>query len=214
MRCIDPNSWPRREHYQVFNAFDYPHFNLCADMELASFRPFVKDHGASFTVALVYLLTRTANSLAPFRQRIRKDAVVEHDVVHPAVTIGTEEDLFSFCALDYAPDFADFAARAVERIEHIKLHPTLENEPGQDDLLYMTSIPWVSFTSLMHPIHMHPADSTPRFAWGKIRGDGARQTLPLSVQVHHALMDAVHVGRFYERVQHGLQHPEEVLGDG
>jgi len=36
--------------------------------------------------------------------------------------------------------------------------------------------------------------------------------MPLSVQGHHAVMDGIHMGRFYETVQDYLHHPEVVLG--
>jgi chloramphenicol O-acetyltransferase len=32
---------------------------------------------------------------------------------------------------------------------------------------FYTAIPWVSFTSFAHPMNLQPADSIPRFAWGK-----------------------------------------------
>jgi chloramphenicol O-acetyltransferase type A len=133
--------------------------------------------------------------------------------VHPSATILTDEDLFSFCTFDYIENFSEFAARAAERIAYVKEDPTLKDEPGRDDLLYMTAIPWVSFTSFMHPMHLQPADSVPRFAWGKFFEDGEFLKMPLGVQVHHALMDGVHVGRFYVEVQDHLRHPGSVLGE-
>jgi chloramphenicol O-acetyltransferase type A len=76
----------------------------------------------------------------------------------------------------------------------------------------MTAIPWVSFTSFAHPILSLPVDSVPRFAWGKFHNDGDRVKMPLSVQGHHALMDGLHVGRYYARVNAYLGHPETFLG--
>ena len=84
-----------------------------------------------------------------------------------STTFLTHDDLFSFCTVDYVEDFSTFAAITAKEIEKVKQHLTLEDEPGRDDLLFMTAIPWVSFTSFMHPIHLQPADSIPRFAWGK-----------------------------------------------
>jgi len=112
--------------------------------------------------------------------------------------------------IDYAEDFSSFAARAAEQIAYVKEHPTLEDEPGRDDLLYMTAIPWVSFTSLMHPLDLDPVDSVPRLAWGKFFEDGECLKMPLSVQAHHALMDGIHMGRFYTKVQDYLDHPGSV----
>ena len=211
MRQIDIQTWPRREHFKVFNTFDYPHFSLCANVDLTAFYPYVKQRGISFTVAVVYVLARAANAIPEFRYRIRAGEVVEHEIVHPSGTILTDDDLFSFCTFDYIEDFSEFAAKAAERIAHVKENLTLEDGPGQDDLLYMSAIPWVSFTSFMHPLHLHPADSVPRFAWGKFFEEGDSLKMPLSVQGHHALMDGIHMGRFYAKVQDYLDHPGSVL---
>jgi chloramphenicol O-acetyltransferase type A len=213
MRHINLDTWPRREQFRFFNALVYPHFSLCANVDLTAFYPVVKQRRISFTVATAYVLARAANAIPEFRYRIRGEEVVEHEIVHPSATILTNEDLFSFCTFEYAEDFSLFAARAAEQIAHVQEHPTVEDEPGQDDLLYMTAIPWVSFTSIMHPIDLNPADSVPRFAWGKFFEDGGALKMPLNVQVHHALMDGVHVGKFYAEVQNYLQQPEGVLGE-
>ena len=212
MRQINLETWPRREHFKVFSTWDYPHFNMCANVDLTEFYPFVKQRDISFNVATVYVLARAANAIPEFRYRIRAGEVVEHEVVHPSTTILTNEDLFSFCQIDYTKDFSSFTARAAKRIAYVKEHPTVKDEPGQDDLLFMTAIPWVSFTSFMHPLDLSPADSVPRFAWGKFFEDGESMKMPLSVQAHHAVMDGIHMGRYYAKVQDYLHDPGFVLG--
>ena len=213
MRNIDMQTYARREHFEVFSAYDQPHFNMCTNVDLSKFFPAVKQGGHSFTVAIVYVISRVANAIPEFRHRIRAGKVIEHEMVHPSGTILVDEDLFSFCTFDYYEDFSEFAPRAAERIAHVKEHLTLKDEPGRDDLLFMTAIPWISFTSFMHPMHLSPADSVPRFAWGKVFDDGERLMMPLSVQGHHALMDGVHVGRYYAEVQDYFDHPDSFLGE-
>jgi len=213
MRYIDMRTWSRREHFKLYSAFDHPHFSMCANVDVTAFYPVIKQRGISLNVAIVYVLTRAANAIPEFRYRIRSGGVVEHEIVHPSTTILTNEDLFSFCTFDYVEDFSLFAARAAEQIAYVQEHPTLENVPGKDDLLFMTAIPWVTFTSFMHPMHLHPADSIPRFAWGKFFEDGKFIRMPLNVQGHHALMDGIHVGKFYTEVQECLDHPGLVLGE-
>ena len=56
-------------------------------------------------------------------------------------------------------------------------------------------------------------DLRPRFAWGKIFDQGERMQMPLAVQGHHALMDGIHMGRFYERMQDCLSWPDAVCGE-
>ncbi|HEY1013265.1 MAG TPA: CatA-like O-acetyltransferase [Herpetosiphonaceae bacterium] len=211
MRTIDMASWPRRKHFEIYHRLTYPHFSLCAAVDVTALYGACKQRGLSFNISATYLLARAANLLAPFRLRIRGDSVVEHEAVHPSPTVLTDGDLFSFCSITYDPSYAAFAALAAERIAAVKAQIVLEDGPGQDDLLFMTSIPWVSFTSMQHPVHLNPIDSVPRIAWGKFRFEEGARMMPLAVQVHHALMDGVHVGRYYELAQELLDHPQEVL---
>lgn len=214
MREIDLQSWPRRQHYEFFRSFDHPHFNVCANVEMTAFYPAVKQRRVSFTIAFVYVITRAANDVPEFRYRMRGDRVVEHEYVNASTTILTEGDLFSFCLFYYCEDFTQFAQAAKQKIEQVRSHLTLQDEPGQDNVLFMTSIPWVSFTGVMHPLNLQAADSIPRLAWGKYFQEGDGLKIPLSVHAHHALVDGVHVGRFYTNVQNYLHHPELYLGAG
>jgi chloramphenicol O-acetyltransferase type A len=215
MRHIDLETWPRREHFGLFSTWGYPHFSMCANVDLTAFYPFIKQRGISFNVATVYVITRAANAIPEFRLRIRAGEVVEYDIVHPGTTILTNEEVFTFCYFDYVEDFSLFASSAKEKIAYVKENPTLQEGAnlGRDDLLYMTAIPWVSFTSFMHPLDLDPVDSVPRFAWGKFFEEGKSLKMPLSAQGHHALMDGLHMGRFYSRVQEYLQQLEVVLGE-
>ena len=212
MRKIDLLTWSRCEHFKKFLAFDHPHFGMCANVELTKFYPVIKQSGHSISAAIVYVLARAANAIPEFRYRIRGEEVVEHDVVHPSFTVLSTEDRFGFCMVDYSEDFSAFALKAAERIASMKQNPTLKDPPGHDNLLFMIALPWVSFTSFMHPMHLNPADSVPRFAWGKFFKENGRVKMPLEVQAHHALMDGIHMGRFYAEVQDYFHHPEIVLG--
>jgi chloramphenicol O-acetyltransferase type A len=205
-------TWSRREHFKVFSAFDHPHFSMCANVDLTEFYPIVKQHSHSISVAIVYVISRAANEIPEFRYRIRIGEVVEHEIVHPATTILTDEDLFSFCTLPYDQNFLLFSSRAEEQIAFVQEHPTLESDPAQDDMLYMTAIPWVSFTSFMHPMYLQSADTVPRFAWGKFFKEGENLKMPLSVQAHHALMDGIHMGKYYKKVQDYLRQPDFLSG--
>jgi chloramphenicol O-acetyltransferase type A len=88
--------------------------------------------------------------------------------------------------------------------------PGLDARDERTDLIHFTSLPWLAFTSVSHPRNWGREDSVPKIAIGRHQeaADGTgRRLLPLSVEVHHALMDGVHVARFYERVQERLGGP-------
>ncbi|MCL7454948.1 MAG: chloramphenicol acetyltransferase [Anaerolineae bacterium] len=213
MRVIDKETWSRREHFEFYRGFDHPYFGLSANVDVTAFYPEVKERGVSLTVAIVYLIARAANAIPEFRYRIRGQEVVEHRVVHPGTTILVNEEMFTFATFEYAEVFSPFAASAEAQLAYVREHPSLNVDAGRDDWLFMTPIPWVSFTSFMHPVHLHPPSSIPLFAWGKLFGDGQRMMMPLQAQGHHALMDGLHMGRFFQGVQDYLDRPQSLLGE-
>ena len=195
----------RKKHFAFFNGMNHPHFNLTANVDVTQFLKRIKNEGLPINQSLVYLLAKTANQIKEFRWRIRDDEVVEHDRVHPSFTVPTDEsDVFSFCTVPFQPTLKDFILSAQEVQEQMRENPSLEDEPGRDDYLFMSAIPWVSFTSLQHAMSYHPHDSVPRISWGKFFSQNAQMLMPLSVQAHHALVDGRHMGMFYEIIQKNL----------
>ncbi|NNG01385.1 MAG: chloramphenicol acetyltransferase [Desulfobacteraceae bacterium] len=201
MKTIDLNSWPRLETYSFYKALDYPHFSVCADVDVTKLHEKCKKSDNSIFKAVLYGVSLTANTIEEFRYRIRGREIVVHDVVHPSFTVLTSDKLFTFCESKFTHDMDAFFRQTEIAISKVKKNPSLRDEPGRDDYLFISSIPWIRFTSVTHPIHMHPADSVPRLAWGKISEDNNRILMPLSVQVHHGLADGYHVGQFYEKFQ-------------
>lgn len=212
MRYIDMQNWHRLNHFKFFSNYNHPHFSMCANVDVTKFYSFVKKNKYSFTVSVAYIISRASNAIPEFRQRIRGDQVVEHEVVHPGFSILIEGDIFGFCHVEHSDNYAEFARMAEKNIANLKAHTALEKDTGRDDVLYMSPIPWVSFTSFDHPMQLHPTDSVPRFAWGKFFNENEKLKMPLNVQGHHAVMDGIHMGRYYETVQNFLDHPEDILG--
>ena len=78
-------------------------------------------------------------------------------------------------------------------------------------MIYFTTLPWISFTSFAHARNKGRGDSIPRIVFGKFTEEGERLMLPISVEVHHALMDGLHVGRFLNRLGGALAEPEPLV---
>ena len=198
---IDLENWPRRESYELFRNFGFPYFSITANVDVTALRAAAKEKVTAFTIGLVYVLSRAANAIPAFRQRMEGDTVVEYHVVHPSITILAENDQFRFCSLRYAEEFKQFAEGAKARIEQARTANSVWPEPDRNDFLFMTSLPWIAFTAMVHPVPLDPPDSVPRFAWGKYEEHDGRISMPLNVQGHHALMDGMHVGRYFALVQ-------------
>lgn len=212
MKKVDLSNPHRKKHFEFFNSMSNPHFNITSPADITGLRE-IRDAG-SLNTRIVYLLSRAAHDVPEFRQRIRGKEVVEHQMVHPSFTVPTEEsEVFSFCTVEYDPRYREFRQRAEAEIERMRVAPSFEDEPGRDDYLFMSAIPWLPFTSIQHAMDYTAPDSVPRLSWGKFYEAGDRLMMPLSVQVHHALLDARHVARFYERFEELVAQAARVLSE-
>lgn len=201
MEFIDKSTWPRAAHFDNFNQMDVPQYNVCAEVNIANLKQFAKNNDLSIFALVVYVISRAANQVEAIRMRARGDEVVKHKVVHPSFTVPTENELFAYCTIDYTNDLSVFLERVEQGIEASKANPSLEDEPGRDDYLFMSCLPWIRFTSISHAIYLNPMGSVPRLSWGKYEKEGDKVMMPLSIQVHHGLVDGSHLGQFYEQVQ-------------
>lgn len=211
MKIIDKKNWKRIKHFQFFNSLDYPHFNLCANVDIAALHAFAQNKGYSIFKYILYLTSKVANEIPEFRQRIRGEEVVEHDIVHPSYTYMTDQDIFRFLETDYVEDPIAFFNNC-ERAENLgRSEAHLEDDPNRDDYLFITCIPWIHFTSFVHPIDIQNVDSVPRISWGKYKLQGDQLLMPLSMQAHHALADGWHTGQFFQKIEHHLKEPEKAF---
>jgi chloramphenicol O-acetyltransferase type A len=53
----------------------------------------------------------------------------------------------------------------------------------------------------------------PKISFGKFIRDNERTLMPFSVEVHHALVDGLHVGRYLARMEEMLAQPGLYLNE-
>jgi len=210
IKFTDPH---RQKHFDFFNTMANPHFNISANLNINKFLKYQKETGIPFNISMVYLISKTANQIDVFKQRIRKDKIVQHEIVNPSFTVETDaSDVFSFCYVDYHENAKTFLHHAKINEATMKDSPSFADEAGKDDYLFLSALPWISFTSIQHAMHQNP-DSVPRISWGKYFEDRDSTKMPLSVQTHHGLVNGKQVGLFFQIMQKFLDEPEEVFND-
>lgn len=210
-KYLDVTTWSRRDLFEFFLSYDNPYFNICTRLDITDLLAFLRLRpDLSVSLAYHYFALRVANEIEPFRYRLRQGKVIIHEVVHGGTTVLLPSESFTFAYFDYQEDFEKFmldAQRSVsEALAGNSFAPT-----ANDDTIYFTALPWVSFTSFAHARKRIPEDSVPRIAFGKFAQENARTFLPFSVEVHHALMDGLHVGRYLNRLQEVLDKPADYL---
>lgn len=210
---LDTEAWSRRHLFRLFKDYDDPYFNVCADVDVTALLACARERGLSCFVAYHFLSTKTANEIESFRYRLRGERVLVHERVHAGTIVLLPDDSFTFVYFNFTEEFKPFHETARALVESAKREPpTLDARAGQDDLIYHSVIPWVSFTGIAHARDSRQRSGIPKVAFGKFREAGGRVLMPVSVEAHHALMDGLHVGRFFERFQSYCADPRAALG--
>jgi chloramphenicol O-acetyltransferase type A len=211
-RYIDTETWSRRHLFRLFRDYDDPYFNVCADVDATNLLGFTRSRKLSFFITYHFLSTKTANEVEPFRYRLRDDRVLVHERVNAGAILLLEDESFTFVYFDFAEEFGAFHTSARETIERARAEPPpLDARADRDDLIYHSVIPWVSFTSISHARDSRRRNGIPKISFGKCRDAGGRMLMPVSVEVHHALMDGLHVGRYFERLESYFSDPRSAL---
>lgn len=209
MKIINLEEWPRKRHYEFFKELDYPHFNICTNLNFTNTLTFTQKNKLSLFKTVLYAVTKAVNNSESFKYRARENNIVYHEIIHPSYTVMGENDLFSYCMSNYNENMGKFFASANEEMAKVKTKISLaEDYIKRDDLIYLSCLPFISFTGLTHPINMSPADSIPRISWGKLFEENQLSKLPVSVQVNHALVDGIHVSKFLNLLEEMFNNPE------
>jgi chloramphenicol O-acetyltransferase type A len=210
MRTLDLASWPRRPHFEFFRNFAMPFWGLCCEVDATALANTCRREGGSFFLRSLWCCAAAVQEVPELRQRIRGDTVVEHEVIHVGSTVLRDDETFGFAYFDFDPDIAAFEAAARPVVAAVKGSRELTPNSGRDDLVFYTTIPWVRFGSFSHARVVPAQDSIPRIVLGRrtstttAEGTAEATVLPIAIDVHHALVDGLHVGRFVAALERQL----------
>ena len=211
-KYLDLANWARRDLFEFFIGFDKPYFNICARLDISNLLALLRRRSnVSVSLAYHYFALRIANEIEPFRYRLREGKVIVHDVINGGTTVLLANESFTFAYFDYEEDFEKFVLEAGRAVKEAQTGNHPFQPTSRDDTVYFTVLPWVSFTSFSHARNWGREDSVPRIAFGKFTRENGRVFLPISVEVHHALMDGLHVGQYLARLEEALRKPENYL---
>lgn len=197
---IDLRAWKRRDHYLWFRKYERPFFSVTVDVDVTAAWNRSRRRGApSFFLTSLFSMLRAANDVEAFRLRVRPRGVWRHDRVAVGPTIMRADETFGFLRLEAAETLKQFAAQAQPAVARATVQTGLRSpRNSRDDIVFHSVLPWLRFTSFTNALP-GGTDSIPRVVFGRCARDGRRMTMPVAVEVHHAVADGLDVARFFDR---------------
>ena len=203
IKKLNLETWPRKEHFRFFKQMEEPFFGVTVTIDCTKAYEKSKAENFSFFIYYLHKTLVAVNAIESFRYRISNDEIVIYDQINGSATIGRDDGTFGFSLVEFHADFAIFEKIALTEIERVKNTTGLfTREFDTDNLIHFSAIPWLNFTSLSHARSFTFPDSCPKISFGKMSvSENEMRTMPMSIHVHHGLIDALQVGQFVDCFQ-------------
>jgi len=205
MKNIDIYNWKRKKHYDFYKSFENPCFSVNVNIDITLLIEKIKEKNLKFFPTCLFFIVKGMNSVDEFKYRIDHDRVIYYDLIHPSYTVLNGNENFVFCYTEFIDNFESFYNQVLVSIEGAKSGDNLEDEEGVFDLIFVSSIPWFSFNSVTHPFSSQENTSIPRVTFGKYFKQDEKILMPISFQVHHGLVDGLHIARLLESIDQSIK---------
>lgn len=200
-QILDLNGWARKEHFHFFKQFDEPFFGLTVNVDCTRAYAAAKANGSSFFLSYLHKSLSAANQVPAFRYRIVEDQVWVYDQVDASSTVGRADGTFGFSYIVFEEDFEEFKTGADKEISGVRNGSGLFPATLGECVIHYSALPWIDFSAISHARSFSFPDSSPKISFGKITELDGKKSMPVSIHVHHALMDGFHVGQFIDLFQ-------------
>ena len=198
---IDTSNWNRKSTFDFFQTFEIPFYNITANVDVTNLKKHCDKNGYSFFLVSLFLSQKVISKTENFRYRLTNNEVRNYETTQAGSTILLENKTFAFCYFDIEADLEKFIKQGEIAIKNFKENPDFEPREGDLNMIFYSIIPWISFTSFQHARRFEENDSIPRIVFGKYFEQNQSLQMPISVEVHHSLVDGYHVGQYFELFQ-------------
>lgn len=203
MKKIDIENWNRKEHFEFFSKMASPYFGFVTEVDCTHAYDFAKRSNQSFYATYFHKSMAAVNSVEELKCRIVDNKVMAFDTIHAGATVGREDGTFGMIFVHFSPDFEAFNAELQSEINEVKNSTglRLNGDDVKKNLVRYSTVPWNSFTALLHPTNLDKTESVPKITFGKFTIRDGRKYLPVSVEAHHGLVDGFHLAKYLEEFQ-------------
>jgi chloramphenicol O-acetyltransferase type A len=204
---IDIEKWDRKDLFKVYFGTDFPYIILGADIDVTNLYRYARQSDISFYFAMVFAANQIANRIKNFRYRFIDGKPFLIEANRAVLThIQPGSDAFVLIETEQANNMIEFCRRTEEKARESVADRGFGALPGKNDTIIYSVLPWVNFSVLIRTVAKNGIDCAPKISWGKYVESGSRLKMPLSLQVHHGLMDGYHVGLYFNQLQEYLDN--------
>lgn len=195
---VDLDTLDRAQQFRFFRTFERPHYATTVRMDVTRLMTEGRAQGLSPFRHAVWAIGMGLHAVPELCMRFTGETVTHYDRLQLSATIPLENGDFRYSYFPFDPDRAAFDAQCAAMIDELKKGGDLNPNDGTiQDVAYLSCLPWLDYTALDNAFP-NAQDCIPRISWGKIVPGGEGFDMAMTLQIHHALADGLHVARFFK----------------
>lgn len=198
---IDFAIWPRADIFHFFREYEDPFFHVTVPVKVTALKQKAGKGEGRFFLSYLHAALQALNETPALTLRFYSETAVRYDVIHAGCTVLREDQTFGFVFFPWEIDREVFIQNGIEYIREGKKSTGLTPFDDRPDVAFFSVLPWVSFTSFKNAHRQSRNDGFPRIVFGKAYPQGEDWFLPVALEVHHALVDGLDAGLFYQNME-------------
>ena len=204
-QTVNLDTWERGSLFRFYIDRMRIVMSLTVDVDVTPLLAFARTRGMKFYPLMIWSVSKVVNAHAEFQYGWDDDGnLIRWDTVFPSYAEFHREDAaFTKLVTPYSDDPFRFHARFLEDRRRYRAARGIVPTPLRNTF-DVSCLPWVRYRHFDVHVFDEGKFLAPVVTWGRYTEEGGRFTLPLTMNIHHAVADGFHLSRFFLELQEQL----------
>lgn len=199
---VNLNEWSRGNLFKSYIDNMRIVMSLTVDIDVTKLITFVKKNDLKFYPTMIWIVSKIVNAHEEFKYGWDKNGnLIKWNFVSPSYVDFHEEDgNFTKLLTVFSDELFEFHNRFMDDKEINKSKRAfVENQ--HNNFFDVSCLPWIKYRHFDIHVFDEGLFLAPVITWGKYEIEQGKYSMPLSMNIHHAVADGFHLSRFFIEVQ-------------
>ena len=199
---INLDTWNRGNLFKFYIEKMRMVMSLTVDMDITPLLQFSKKSRLKFYPVMLWCVSKIVNAHDEFKYSWDMDGnLIKWDFISPSYADFHKEDgNFTKLVTEFSDDLNEFHDRFLKDREKYKdVRAIAENQPP--NFFDVSCLPWVRYKHFDVHVFDEGKFLAPVITWGKYEAENGKLVMPLTMNIHHAVVDGFHLSRFFNEIQ-------------
>lgn len=199
---VDLNQWNRGTLFKSFIDHMRIVMSLTVDINVTKLIEFIKMNNLKFYPTMIWIVSKVVNSHDEFKYGWDSNGnLIKWEYISPSYAdFHKEDENFIKLVTTFSNDLFEFHSRFMSDKERYKNHCAFVDDQPLN-FFDVSCLPWVNYRHFDVHVFDEGKFLSPVITWGKYELEDEKYSMPLTMNIHHAVADGFHLSCFFNEVQ-------------